>query len=182
MMPAKPAYYRCLAANTRVAPSVFCIYGALGEKEGTATFRSIEESKIHAPGWESTGPEFGVMVTTIDAQALYRLDLIKVDVDGAEHHILKGAAGSIGLHRPFIYVEHDKPHAYPDMIPWLDEQGYRIYQHNGRMFNPRNFRGNPINVFGAIVSMMLLAVPNERKDINPGDWGLERVRVTVKKG
>jgi FkbM family methyltransferase len=68
----QPAYYRFLAANTRVAPSVFCIYGALGEKEGTATFRSIEESKIHAPGWESTGPEFEVMVTTIDGQALYR--------------------------------------------------------------------------------------------------------------
>lgn len=175
-------YYRHLERNAdrffedRMANTVIQINAALGHKSGTLTMRAVEEEKIHAPGWPSTGPEFEVRGATIDGLGLNSCALIKIDVDGPEHEILLGAERTIDRCRPLLYVEYDKPAEYPEMLPWIAAKGYRLYRHAAPLFNPSNFRNNPVNVFGSIVSLMVLAVPDERKDLHPCDWGLERIR------
>jgi FkbM family methyltransferase len=155
-------------------------FKALGSRVDTITMRCVETDKIHAPGWESTGSEYQVSQITVDSLELKRCDLIKIDVDGQELNILKGAEETIGRCRPFLYVENDKPEQYPDLIPWIHSHDYRIYQHFAPLYNPDNFRANPVNVFGKLVSAMILCVPNERKDVHPGEWGLSRIKVSSK--
>lgn len=44
-------------------------------------------------------------VTTIDALALDRLDLLKIDVEGAQHAVLDGAADTLARCRPLVWLE-----------------------------------------------------------------------------
>ena len=55
--------------------------------------------------------EITVAVDTIDvqAQALDRLDYIKIDVEGGEIDCLRGAQATVARHRPFISVEYGRP-------------------------------------------------------------------------
>jgi FkbM family methyltransferase len=100
--------------------------------------------------------------TVVDAMNLPRLDFLKADVEGMESHVLEGAKDTIARCRPLIYVENDRPGAMEMLAPWLDQAGYRVYQHLAPLYNPQNFNGYRVNVFGNIVSSMLLAVPKER--------------------
>jgi FkbM family methyltransferase len=179
----QPEYMTLLRENTGHLRNVVRFYDGLGSKRGELQMSPIPLDVMHAPGWcpairEASAPSarFDVGVQTIDSLGKNPA-LIKVDVDGVEHEILKGAEQTIARCRPLIYVEHDKPEQYPDMLPWLAARGYRLYQHLAPLYNPGNFAGNHVNVFGSVVSLMVLAVPNERKDLHPGEWGLERIRV-----
>jgi FkbM family methyltransferase len=173
----EPAYFNRLDANTFRYGNVFLVRACLSSAEGSFSSRAVPAGKVHAPGWNTNGDEYSTDVSLIDAGQYGRVDLLKVDVDGQEHEILKGAEQTIDRCRPLIYVEHDRPERYPDMLPWLAAKGYRLYQHEAPLYSPNNFRGNRVNVFGSIVSLMVLAVPNERKDIHPGAWGLKRIYV-----
>lgn len=155
-------------------PHVVAWLIALGRDDRTIKIRSVETAKIHAPGWESTGPEREVEQTSLDHWNIERCDLIKIDVDGQELEILQGAEQTIARCRPVLYVENDKPERYPDLLPWILARGYRIYQHMAPLYNPDNFRGNKVNVFGGLVSAMVLCIPNERKDLRFPD--LPRIR------
>ncbi len=177
----QPEYFSLLSQNiVRNVSGTKRTRLALGATAGTISLPIIPMDRVHAPGWTGSGDAHVVEQDRLDvydqfpAFTLDRLDLLKIDVDGAEHDILKGAEQTIARCRPFIYLEYDKPAMYPDMLPWLADHDYRLYRHNPRLFNPQNFAGNPVNVFGAIVSAMILAVPNENKMRFPD---LERIRI-----
>jgi FkbM family methyltransferase len=61
--------------------------------------------------WEQKGGvrEYKVSLTSLDAerevQALPSINFIKIDVEGGELDVLKGAARTISTHRPLIYCE-----------------------------------------------------------------------------
>jgi FkbM family methyltransferase len=179
----QPAYCRLLAQNMERAGNVNSPVRqqALGAECKTITIRATEECRRFAPGWTSSGPEIEVQQVTIDSLPLMDCRLIKIDVDGQELEILQGAEQTIAKYRPLLYVENDKPNAYPDLGDWLDQHGYRLYQHYAPLYNPQNVRSNPVNVFGGTVSAMILGVPTERKDLHPVEWNLGLSRIRVKK-
>lgn len=86
---------------------------------------------------------------------------MKIDVEGMELDVLLGARETIAQNRPILYVENDRPGSTEALMPFFNAMGYRAYQHHAPLFNPRNFADEDLNVFGHLVSMMLLAVPNE---------------------
>jgi len=71
-----------------------------GLNEGTASFFS---------GGERTSPaevvDVGVFDDVFEASGLRRLDVVKVDVEGAELFVLRGAARSLARHRPRLILE-----------------------------------------------------------------------------
>jgi FkbM family methyltransferase len=125
---------------------------ALGAEPGTGVM-SVPVGR-HGPvtgrsflAWKTEGlgsnAEFaGQMEVTVDVQTLdglceeaglSRLDFVKIDVEGAEMHILQGGQRSIETFRPAMLVEIEARHSAryqysPDEIAgWLLNRGYTMH-------------------------------------------------------
>jgi FkbM family methyltransferase len=101
-----------------------------------------------------------VEVWTIDEMGLPAASLCKIDVEGMECEVLKGARGYIAEHRPVLYLEADRHDRTPELMKLLDELEYTAYRHNPLLYNANNWRGDKENIFGQIASLNLLALPS----------------------
>jgi FkbM family methyltransferase len=151
--------------NTRV---LAC---ALGDEIGTIQIPAPDPSRP-ALGTVSVGQGVErVRIVTIDSLRLPRCDFIKVDVEGFECQVLRGARETVGRTRPLLYVENDRVARSGELLRLLAELGYACHPHAPPLFNPANFFGNPDNVFGGTVSHNLLCVPRERAGVNLAGFG-----------
>jgi FkbM family methyltransferase len=112
-------------------------------------------------GVATGGGEDSVPVITIDGLGLTHCKLIKVDVEGHEIDVLEGAAETIARLRPCLFVEDDRADQHVRLMTLLHRQGYRAWWHCAPIFSPDNFRHNPINAFGNVVSVNLFCLPEE---------------------
>lgn len=103
-------------------------------------------------GWET------VPLTTIDALSLKACHLIKIDVEGMEQEVLRGARETLKAHQPILYVENDRRDRADALADYLLGAGYRLYWHLPPLYNPDNFFGNEENVFGNIISRNMLCI------------------------
>jgi len=91
-----------------------------------------------------------------------RLDLIKIDAEGDEAAILRGAEATVRTCRPVLHLECPGfSRAWPcawQALAW----GYAVFHLRLPAFNPANFRGASRNVFGAAEEGALLCIPRER--------------------
>jgi FkbM family methyltransferase len=62
----------------------------------------------------------------VDDMDLRQINFIKIDVEGMEIKVLKGAQKSINKFRPFMLVEHLKSDQN-ELISWLKQNSYIIY-------------------------------------------------------
>lgn len=177
-----PTIAALLKRNCASRPWIEAHDVALGVDASPVMIKLVDQAQVHTPSWPETGETIEVACISIDSLELKQLAFLKNDTDGPEFLILQGAEKTIERCRPVLYVEVDKPSLYPDMIPWIADHGYRPYNHFGPLFNPDNFAGCKANVYGKIVSAMLLCIPRERYDLSevPREFGMERVRVTRK--
>ena len=102
-------------------------------------------------------------VKTLDNFNLQRIDLLKVDVEGMEWEVLRGARDTIKRCRPLIYCEHDFEQKSQRLISFLFSLGYRIFRHEPPLYNPGNLNGIALNLWPRVVSVNLLCVPEERE-------------------
>jgi FkbM family methyltransferase len=96
-----------------------------------------------------------------DLMAGRRTSLIKIDVEGMEAEVLRGAAGVIAVSRPIIYTENDRPAKSDELLSLIWSMNYRTFWHVPRLFNPDNFFGDPENLYADTASFNLLCVPKE---------------------
>lgn len=110
---------------------------------------TIDGLGLHLPAPDS--PETGT-----------RLDLIKIDAEGDEAAILRGAEATVRACRPVLHLECPGfSRAWPcarQALAW----GYAVFHLRLPAFNPANFRGASRNVFGAAEEGALLCIPRER--------------------
>jgi len=78
--------------------------------------------------------------------------LIKIDVEGMEEDVLRGALNLIRKQRPLLYVENDRVDKSRSLVALLLELGYRLYWHPPPLFNPDNYFGLKDNAYGNISS------------------------------
>lgn len=90
-----------------------------------------------------------------------RIDLIKIDVEGMEENVLKGAQGLIKKHKPILYIENDRTEKSQSLIKYIFKLGYKIWWHCPPLFNPDNMQGVKDNAYGKIVSVNMLCLPND---------------------
>jgi len=104
-----------------------------------------------------------VRQVALDADVdLPRLDLVKVDVEGMELDVLRGADGLLRRLRPMLYVENDRVDLSRELILHLRGLDYRLYWHLPPLFNPDNFFHESEDLFPDAVSVNMLAIPRER--------------------
>lgn len=108
----------------------------------------------------------GVPSTTIDAYvkqyAITRLDFIKIDTDGHEWDVLRGARQSIHMFRPIVifevgeYVMRDRGISFENYYDFFHAQGYDLFDSNrAGAIDTENYR-RYIPAWGAID---IIAVP-----------------------
>jgi FkbM family methyltransferase len=160
--------YQMLCGNTQLAhcPNVIAAHGALGETAGHVRIPAIAYAASQNFGavdmaqFAQTDGE-AVPVLPLDSCGFERLDFLKVDVEGMECEVLRGATKTIARTRPTMYIENDRADKADALVRLIHTLGYRAYTHNVPLYNPDNFRENPLNVFGDIVSLNVLCIPTE---------------------
>lgn len=116
----------------------------------------------HAYVGERWPPRF----VALDSLEIERCDLVKVDVDGHELEVLESGEMLIERFRPVLYFENDIRACSERLLDFVMRRlGYDVYWHPTPIFNRDNFFGDPDNHWAPndIVSLMMLAVPRERK-------------------
>ena len=176
--------YQTLCANVALnsLDNVECFNVAVGAKEGVVLIPDNNYDRInnfgafrantHAEGRE-------VPLKSLDQLLeLKALQLIKADIECMEVDLVKGAVGLIMQHRPFLYMESEpRKESTTQLIQiFLDMEGYALFWHIPRLFNPDNYNGNTENVFGNYASFNLLAVP-EKTDrlVDPAQFKLKPI-------
>lgn len=89
-----------------------------------------------------------VSTVSIDALQLTFAKLIKVDVEGAEVEVLRGAKKTIERSGSYLYVECLDIKQAKTLLDFLDEINYSFKFHQPPLFNPDNFFGNQVDVLG----------------------------------
>ncbi len=159
--------FQALCANLALnsLQNGFAHHAALGEAEGRITVDTPDYARENnfggmALGEWSEGEE--VALTTVDHLELAACHFIKIDVEGMEQAVLRGARRTIDRHRPVLYVENDRPEHAAALVRQLEALQYRLHWHLPAYFNPDNHARNPVNVFGNIASRNMLCLPAER--------------------
>jgi FkbM family methyltransferase len=123
--------------------NVYCHFAAIGASEGRIEVPQFDYASPLSFGSIEFGPEQREPLTqerrhdqdrieyvplkTIDGYEFPHVDFIKIDVEGMETDVLRGARGTIGRCRPVMYVEFLKSdkRALSEHIASLD---YKLYE------------------------------------------------------
>jgi FkbM family methyltransferase len=155
--------FQTLCANMALnsVTNAWCYPHAVGAEPGEIFVPQLDSHGVNNFGGLGLGPYREgeqVPVITLDGLGLTRCDLLKIDVEGMEQAVLVGAVNLLARFKPLLYVENDRPEQSPALVRFLDDQGYAMYWHRPPLFNPKNYFGNPLNVFEDTVSLNLLCV------------------------
>lgn len=136
--------FNMLAGNIALnsIENVYCAHNAVSDSIGTI---DIPQFDYNAP-FSLGSVEFGgqqkefigqepqtdpenqekVATVTLDSLNFDQVDFIKIDVEGMELNVLRGAAGTIAAYKPIMLVEYLKSDESL-LTKWLIEAGYRLY-------------------------------------------------------
>lgn len=141
---ALPHYGRALALSTRLlrARNVHVRVVAVGDREGLVALRWRSAAnerltgKTHIePGVKNSPGIIEVRMATLDrdleVRGIHPTDVafVKIDVEGAELEVLKGATNLLSQGRPVFYMEVEPP--------WLERMGHSVSD----IFNLMAFHG-----------------------------------------
>jgi len=176
--------FDCLAWNVRSLRNVTLWPRALASSQYLISYAAVDPDKVCNLGSTELSTDHGSVTanshvtTTIDEMFPYAsVSFIKADVEGMELEILQGAVRTIHRCRPILYVEDDREQNSTALRAWLISHGYRLYRHTPPIYNPENWRGSQVNVFGRTVSINLLCIPDTRYELKNTTDLLERVRL-----
>jgi FkbM family methyltransferase len=119
--------YEILKKNVEAnhLPNVRLNWAAVGAADSISHIPEIDYSVQNNFGEVSTGHgELEVPMIALDSLQLPRLNLIKIDVEGAEAEVLRGAASTIARQRPILYVENNKLEKSRELVELIRNMGY----------------------------------------------------------
>lgn len=167
----QPAMFQLLCANLALNGLVYAraLPYACASRSGVVSFEPLDYHQIDNNfGGVSMAWEHGnvgmidVPCVTLDEQLAGKtVGLIKIDVEGFEEEVLRGATKLIADSRPLIYLENDRSDKSESLQRCIQSLGYDAYWSMPPLFNEDNFRGKKDNIFGRVVSLNMLCVPAE---------------------
>ena len=124
------AHRECFARNLEGIENVTLHPCALGDREARVNIRteptSSGDSRVDGPG--------EIPMHTLDSFRLEEVDLLKIDTEGFELFILRGAEELLARQKPVVIVEQKRGHASrfglgdKDAVPYLKSLGYKLMQ------------------------------------------------------
>ena len=106
-------------------------------------------------------------IVTIDKFSFWNVGLIKIDVEGMEPDVMKGALLTIVLHKPVLYIEADRIVSKTRIISMLEDLNYEYEEHNVPIFDPDNYNKNEEDMFNGEYSLNLLCIPKNLAQLYP---------------
>lgn len=168
----QPIVFQTLCGNMAInsITNVDCLNLALSDAPGHVTVPIVDYagqgnfggiSVHHAADVAAKVPGHKVEARRLDDVFDYpRLKLLKIDVEGMEAAVLRGAKETIARHRPILYVENDRTEKSKALIELLFSYDYSLWWHLPPLFNAHNFNGVAQNDYANIVSINMLCVHN----------------------
>lgn len=152
--------FQNLCANMSInsCSNVYCFEQAVSDEKSFIVIPDIDYSQKANFGGISideftSGRPVSIAVLDEELEDAPRIDLIKVDAEGMEFKVLSGAKNVISRHKPFLYVENDRPERSQALIELIKSMEYSLYWHAPKMYNPSNYAGDKENIFGDICSL-----------------------------
>jgi FkbM family methyltransferase len=170
--------FQTLAGNVALnsLANVRCYQAAAGEQLGSIVVPMLDVKSPNNFGGLGLGAhELGerVPVMTVDSLKLPQCGILKIDVEGMELAVIRGAADTIRRCKPILYVENDRAERSPALIEAILALGYKLYWHLPPYYAAGNYYGNATNVFGDMVSLNMLgihaSVPTNIQGLRPVD-------------
>ncbi|CAG9229790.1 FkbM family methyltransferase [Paraburkholderia tropica] len=130
--------------------------------ETPASYGSASLREVFVPGaqhHESSGAEFCVKSIALDELPIASCSLIKIDVEGMEDMVLRGAGELIRRHGPAVYAECNSLEDGLRCFRLLKEYGYRVRAHVVLAFNEDNFLQCDRNIFMGAREVALVGTP-----------------------
>jgi hypothetical protein len=84
---------------------------------------------------------------------------MKVDVEGMEIDVFRGAIETIRRHKPLIHFEQTGERNLKHIWHFLRDFDYNLYWHVANPYTANNFNHNPHNIFGGTCEVNIIAVP-----------------------
>lgn len=177
--------YQLLLQNVRGVSQAYIYRIAMGSAAGKISAPKLDELPHHNYG----GVELGhggnkVEVRTLDdmtSTAFGHISFVKIDVEGMEAEVLRGAKRMIGQHRPVLYVENDRPDKSDELLTLIFDMGYQIYDHRPYLYSPHNYKKAELGSdHSNIISLNLLCIPAEKiSEFGHVIEGLKRIKREV---
>ena len=167
--------YQTLCANVALnsLTNVDAINAGVGAESGALTLPPLDYSSERNFGGVRLGAQEGgdeVSVVSLDSLGLASVFLIKVDVEGMELSVLRGARALLDRCRPVLYVENADASRSPALIEHLQGIGYHLYWHFSPFYAADNYFGVAGDVFDGAHDANMLCLPGS------ADCGLDPVR------
>jgi FkbM family methyltransferase len=163
-------YQRCLHnIGLNSFPNVRLFGVGLGSRKGSLTLgspnarNSGQDRVVRGGGAGDSSQGIAVEVTTMDAfvaeQRIERLDLVKIDVEGFEMDVLRGAQRTLETFRPRLFIELDDSNlrqqqsSAKEMVEFLERLGYRLThaEENRAVTSTDSFVGQHSDIIGTPV-------------------------------
>ena len=178
----QPRLFQILCANLALndIANAFAYPDGCGAAEGEAVVPLVDYSQSGNFGGlalrDGDAPGLKIRIRALDDMDLPALGLLKVDVEGYEAEVIRGATQTIRRCRPVIYIENDRAAKQDELIALIYALDYRLYWHVPYLYSADNFRGETENIFPGIASLNMLCLPRETgstvagvPEIVPGD-------------
>ena len=162
--------FQTLCANLALnsITNTYCEHIALGEVAGHCILPSINYQQeanygaVSLDNFQNIEKGEKTLIKTIDAFGFPRCDFIKIDVEGMEASVIKGAENTIKKFKPILFVENDRLDKSEALIGLIEQHGYNLYWAVTPLYNPNNFLNNHNNIYGKTISVNMLCVHKTR--------------------
>lgn len=147
----QPELFELLKFN---APTAMHMNWAVGSEPGTAKMPKVYYSDkgnfgglgLHEKSIHGT---IDVRVLVLDDSIVDQMDVgfIKIDVEGYELEVLKGATRIITRDNPIMYIEDDRTEKSNALRAYINTLGYTIEEHRPTLYRDENFFGLKKNIW-----------------------------------
>lgn len=167
-----PTNFDLLKKNCEDLDRVHLVEAAVGDHMGQSTIWEFDAFTSGNYGHLRSGRGGRVChLISLDSIDAPDPDIIKIDVEGQEFAVLRGAESRIRRNRPLVLFEAQEVDNFGAIVQWFQDLDYRLDWLLVMNYDPKNFRRNTTNVFGDTAIFSVLARP-------PGfaDLGLDPVQ------